>query len=264
MTFWLTLATAMYLILALAHSWLGERDVVRPLLRASWDIGLPRAFAAPLLRWAWHLTSLAWVAAAAILAWAAAGHPVASVLLDVVAGLALASAAVIGVALRGAHPAWAVFVVGGLACLVGTHGWPSSTVARAVAGGTAAVVLGVLGALHVYWLAGGRRGLAAAVPTRRDGARLFTPGAVATAAVAVLLFAAAALVASAAGLGPTLPWARTLALLVAAAFTLRLVGDFRVAGLFKREVRTTFARWDSMLFSPLCGAIAIACAIAAG
>ena len=264
MTTWLTVATAMYLLLALAHSWLGERAVVRPLLRASWEIGLPRGFAAPLLRWAWHLTSLAWVAAAAVLAWAAAGHPVPTPILDVLAGLALVSGAVIGVSLRGAHPAWAVFAVGGLACLVGAHGWPASTVARATAGATAASVLVGLGALHGYWAAGGRRGARAAVPTRADGTPLLQPSTLACVAVAALLGTAAALVASAADLIPPLPYARPLALLVAVVFAARLVGDFRVAGLFKRERRTVFARWDSMLFSPLCGALAIACAIAAG
>ncbi len=264
MTIWLTVATAMYVILALAHSWLGERDVVRPLLRASWEIGLPRGFAAPLLRWAWHLTSLAWVAAAAVLAWAAAGHAVPTPILDVLAGLALVSGAVIGVALRGAHPAWAVFVIGGMACLVGAHGWPSSTVVRGASGATAAVVLLALGALHVYWAAGGRRGTNAVVPTRADGTALLRPSALASLAVAGLLFAAAVLVASAAELGPRVPWARALSLLIAAGFTARLVGDFRFAGLFKRELRTPFARWDSMLFSPLCGALAVACAVAAG
>lgn len=264
MTIWLTVATAMYLILAVAHSWLGERDVVRPLLRASWDIGLPRGLAAPLLRWAWHLTSLAWVAAAAILAWAAAAHPVPGPVLDALAGLALGSAAMLGLGLRGAHPAWALFAVGGLTCLVGAHGWPSSTIVRATAGGVAAVVLLALSALHGYWAAGGRRGLGVVLPTRADGSAVLHAPMGASIAVAVLLLAAAAIVASAAGLGPRLPWVRALALALAAVFTIRLVGDFRFAGLFKQEQHTSFARWDSMLFSPLCGALAIGCAVAAG
>jgi hypothetical protein len=101
------------------------------------------------------------------------------------------------------------------------------------------------------------------VPTRNDGAPLLQPGPVATIAVAVALLGASAVVASAAGVLPRLPWDRVLGLATAAAFGLRTIGDFRVAGLFKRERRTEFARWDSMLFSPLCGALCAACAVAA-
>ena len=155
---WLTVAAILYVVLALAHSWLGERGVVQPLLRARWQIGLPREFADPLVRWAWHLTSLPWLAAAAILAWAATGRAMPVVVVDVLGGLALVSGAVIGVGLRGAHFAWAVFMAAGMACLVGAHGWPDSGTARAAAGVAVAVVLVALSALHGYWALGGRWG----------------------------------------------------------------------------------------------------------
>ena len=259
---WLLTAALLYLLVAAAHSWLGERMLLRPLLCAPWQIGLPRRFAASLLRFAWHVTSLAWIAAAAILAWAARGGAPAFVV-DALGVLALVTAGVVLISSRGAHPAWAVFAIAGLASLVGAHGWPSSAAARGVTGALAALVLAGLGALHLYWAAGGRWGLRAVVPTRGDGTPVLRPGRAATIAVALALFGAAPVVASAAGLLPHLPWAQVLGLAAAVVFGLRMVGDFRVVGLFKRERRTPFARWDSMLFSPLCGALCAACAVAA-
>ena len=259
----LTIAAVCYVTLAVAHSWLGERKLLRPLLAQPWTLStLPRGFAGQLLRWAWHLTSVAWLAAAAILLGAAAGLAVPAPALDALAALAMISGVVILVPGRGAHPAWAAFFAGGVACLLGTHGWPGPTAARA-AGASAALVLTAISALHVYWAVGGRRGLAAALPTGGDGARAFTPSAGLTVAVALALATGAALIASAAGWGPTLPWARELALAAAAVFGVRMIGDFRFVGLFKREHRTLFARWDSALYSPLCGALALACALAA-
>jgi hypothetical protein len=35
-------------------------------------------------------------------------------------------------------------------------------------------------------------------------------------------------------------------------FALRTVGDFRLAGVFKQVLGTRFARWDDLLFTPLC------------
>lgn len=260
---WLLTAALLYLLVAAAHSWLGECKVLRPLLRERWQIGLPRGFTEVLLRLAWHVTSFAWIAAAAILGGAACGGAVPAFVVDALGVLALVTGGVMLVGLRGAHPAWAVFSVIGFASLVGAHGWPSSAGVRGVTGAIAALVLAGLGALHVYWAAGGRRGTAAAVPTRADGSALLRPSHVATIAVAVALFGAAAVIASAAGLAPRVPWVHALGLAAAATFGLRMIGDFRVVGLFKRERRTPFARWDSMLFSPLCGALCAACAVAA-
>lgn len=269
MKIWLAVASLAFLSLAFAHSWLGERKVLRPLLAGDWEIGLPRRVADPLLRWAWHLTSIAWLAAAGTLAAAAAGGGVPAIAIDLLGAAALVSGLVMLVALRGVHAAWAVFALAGLGCLVGAHGWPRAAEVRLIAGGLASAALLAISALHVYWVAGGRRGLAVAVPTRADGQPTFRPPAVATIAVALGLLGAAAIVAGAAGLLPALPWApwpswlRDLGLAASAVFGLRMIGDFRFAGLFKREWRTEFARWDSQLYSPLCGALCLACAIAA-
>lgn len=257
------LSATCYLALALAHSLLGERALLRPLFRQSWQLGsLPRPFAVQLLRWAWHVTSAAWVAAAALLAAAGAGVQLPALVPQALGALALVSALMIYLPGRGAHPAWAIFTAAGLASLAAAHGWPGPGAAR-VAGGAVALVLSAIAALHGYWALGGTRGLAAALPQRRDGERTFKPSAALTWAVALVLLATAAVVASAAGIGPALPQARALGLAASAVFLLRMIGDFRFAGLFKRVHSTEFARYDSLLYSPLCGALAAACLLAA-
>ncbi len=264
MKIWCAVAALAYLSLAVAHSYLGERKVLVPLLAQAWAIALPRSFAQPLLRWAWHLTSVIWLSAAAILAMAATRGGIPPVALDALGVAALASGAVMLVALRGVHPAWAVFAVAAIGCFAGAHGWPRGELVKLTAGAASALTLGGLAALHLYWAGGRRWGLAAAIPTKPDGAPTFRPGAAATVVVALALAAAAAIVGSAAGLLPALPGAEPLGLAAAVVFTARMIGDFRFAGLFKRERLTAFARWDSQLFSPLCGALALACALAAG
>jgi hypothetical protein len=66
----LFLAAALALLLAAAHSYLGERYILIRLLRRT---DLPRLFGGAeftkqTLRFAWHLTSVAWVGFAALLA----------------------------------------------------------------------------------------------------------------------------------------------------------------------------------------------------
>ena len=51
--------------------------------------------------------------------------------------------------------------------------------------------------------------------------------------------------------------------LMAAAFLLRSVGDFRYVGVFKRVAHTRFAYWDTRLFVPICLLLFAACVCAA-
>ncbi len=129
-----------------------------------------------------------------------------------------------------------------------------------------ALVFTALAFIHVYWSLGGRRGALIAIPQKADGAPVFTPSPIATQAVAFLLIFAAHLVSG--RIAPTLqllpawayfsgPW------LLFAVFTLRVIGDFRLVGLFKRERSTVFARYDTRLFTPLCLLLAAALLIVA-
>ncbi|WP_226000012.1 DUF3995 domain-containing protein [Paenibacillus sp. BJ-4] len=40
--------------------------------------------------------------------------------------------------------------------------------------------------------------------------------------------------------------------LLSCLFILRSIGDFKWVGFFKRKKGTVFAKWDSVLYSPLC------------
>ena len=96
------------------------------------------------------------------------------------------------------------------------------------------------------------------------GTRLFTPRPGATLSVAGAFFVAALVVLARLGIwGGFIP-ARVFYLgtwVMAAIFLFRAVGDFRVAGFFKTVRDSRFARWDSLLYSPLCLLISVALAL---
>jgi|CXWL01.1.fsa_nt_gi hypothetical protein len=128
-----------------------------------------------------------------------------------------------------------------------------------------ATILVILALLHLYWMVRGV-GAGAAVPSHPDGTPLFQPGRVASLLVAAALLLAATIVLGRAHLlRIDLPaWLLRLGIWgVAVAFAARAVGDFHYVGLFRRVRGTPFARWDSLLFTPLCLAIAGAATIIA-
>ena len=115
----LRLAAALAIGLGVFHSVLGERYILIRLFRRD----LPKLFGSDLftkrtLRFAWHLTTLAWLGLAAVLLAVASGPPAPGprFFSDVVAIIALASAVVAAVGSRGRHLSWVVFLaIGGLA-----------------------------------------------------------------------------------------------------------------------------------------------------
>jgi hypothetical protein len=113
-----------------------------------------------------------------------------------------------------------------------------------------------LSAIHCHWAFGGTWGLENAIP-KRDGEPLFEPGKALTLLVAAALLAGAFISVwrgAFPGLGPT--WMpRVGTWVIAAAFAIRAVGDFRYCGFFKRVRDTAFARNDSLIYSPLCAII---------
>ena len=122
-----------------------------------------------------------------------------------------------------------------------------------------------LALLHLYWAIGGRWGSAVAVPSREDRP-LFSPGPLATLIVAALLLTASLVMMGRLGVWRTLlpQWFFAAgAWIIAVVFTARVIGDFRWFGLFKRTSDSSFARWDSRLYVPLCAALAIAAALTA-
>jgi hypothetical protein len=122
-----------------------------------------------------------------------------------------------------------------------------------------AVIFAILSFFHLYWAAGGRFGSGAAIPTS-GGARLLNPSPFGTILVAAALFAAMLVV-----LGRLEIWGAFVpgwifysgTWIIALLFLLRTIGDFRYVGFFKSVTDTNFARWDTILFSPLCLFIAV-------
>jgi len=116
-----------------------------------------------------------------------------------------------------------------------------------------AAIFGFLGLVHFYWAAGGGAGKNAAIP-EINGTPAFKPSKTATAAVGVVLLGTAAIV---------LLHVKLLLAGAAAVLMLRAIGDFRLVGFFKRARNSTFARMDTLLYSPLCLALGAALAVLA-
>lgn len=128
-----------------------------------------------------------------------------------------------------------------------------------LSGVIAASILIALSLLHLYWMFGGRWGIAAAIPEVEDKP-LFRPPPLVIFLVAASLFTAALLVLGRTDPGMSFlpPWLyRWGTWSLAAVLFLRAIGDFRIAGFFKRVTGTRFAQWDTWLFSPLCLALAL-------
>jgi len=109
----LTVAAALCLAISAAHSWLGERYILIRLFRRE---NLPKLFGSDeftkkTLRFAWHITSIAWIGFAAILLLLARrGGGDRTTILHAVAGTFLASALLALFGSRGRHYSWIVFL----------------------------------------------------------------------------------------------------------------------------------------------------------
>lgn len=123
MTILLISAAVLTIAIGIAHSWLGERFIIRRLLRRS---DLPTlfgddSFTRQTLRFAWHLTTVAWFGLAAVLVMLS-GVMVAIRVSDgvvfAVAQTFIVSSILALIMTRGRHLAWIVFAVIAALCLV--------------------------------------------------------------------------------------------------------------------------------------------------
>lgn len=117
----LLVAAALLALTAVAHSALGERYILRRLFRRG---DLPPLFGSDwftrrTLRFAWHVTSVAWLGlAGALVVLADDGAPARDTLLRIVAATFAASAAIAALGSRGRHLSWIVFTaIALLTCL---------------------------------------------------------------------------------------------------------------------------------------------------
>lgn len=111
-------------LLGVAHSTLGERRVF-PRLLASNDLPRLRGsldFTRSILRWAWHLTSLAWAGFASLLFLIAAGQtPDAVTLARIIAVMFGLTGLIAFVTTRGRHVAWPLLALVALASWFGVR-----------------------------------------------------------------------------------------------------------------------------------------------
>jgi hypothetical protein len=112
------------ILLGLAHSYVGERRVVAPLCARE---DLPPLWGSASLmrrtiRFAWHLTSLAWIGCGALLLFFArhTGERTAQLGARIIAGTFFASAVAAFLWSRGRHPAWAICLVIAIAAWLGS------------------------------------------------------------------------------------------------------------------------------------------------
>ena len=117
-----------------------------------------------------------------------------------------------------------------------------------------------LSALHFYWAIGGRWGFRVGIPTDNNGNSIFKPGVLATVIVALGLLMFAMINLSLVGEWFTQPskvYLRYMLPVIGMIFALRAIGDFKYIGILKRFKKSTFAWWDSWLYTPLCIVLAL-------
>ena len=118
----LLVAAGLASLLALGHSYLGERYILIRLFRSD----LPKLFGGTeftrgTLRFAWHLTSIAWLSLAAILVKLNSHVPSRAELGILLASTFATSAVVALFGSRGRHLSWVVFSVQALLTWLGTR-----------------------------------------------------------------------------------------------------------------------------------------------
>lgn len=114
----------------------------------------------------------------------------------------------------------------------------------------------VLAGFHFYWLFGGKWGLHRVIPTKKDSKHASRIPAFATFLVAVILLSFSILYCHVSGFLSLsiIPKDITAYALwiIPSVFTLRAIGEFKYVGLFKKIKNTTFAKADTLFFTPLC------------
>lgn len=118
----LIIAACLTVAIAAAHSWLGERYILSRLLRRA---DLPRlfgddTFTRQTLRFAWHLTTVAWLGLAAVLVLVSGQMPGVAGgtgLANIIAATFLVSAFLAVVFTRGRHLSWVVFLSIAVLCV---------------------------------------------------------------------------------------------------------------------------------------------------
>lgn len=214
----------------------------------SWHVGIPRPAADVLLRYAWHLTSVAWWALAAILFGAPA---------VVAAGLMCVASGAILIVVAPGHLAWPLFFAAGVLALWGVDAMPPAV--WWVLLGVAVLIALAAAGFHVAWALGSSVGATNVVPERPEHSaqgKLFIPGPVPTLGVALALITLSGLLV-AAGLGASGGWLRALLIAALVVLSARVMGDGTWTGVLKRVRDTGFARADDRYWTPAVALLAL-------
>ena len=126
-----------------------------------------------------------------------------------------------------------------------------------------AAILTLIAALHLYWALGGDFGQTVSTPALGGRSVIHVPS-YSNALVALgLLAGALVLAARSGGFGSAArtPVTSIAAGVMAVGFALRAIGDFRFLGFFKTVQGTSFAHYDTWVYSPLCVCLAIISAV---
>lgn len=123
------------------------------------------------------------------------------------------------------------------------------------------IIFLILSAIHFNWVFGGKFGFDNALPTKENGTRVLNPRKIDSAIVGVglLLFAIYYMIVGK-YIQIDLPnWITNyLGWIIPIIFIFRAIGEFKYVGFFKKIKETTFGKFDSKYFSPLCLFIGIA------
>lgn len=107
-------ASAVVMVLtAFAHSIVGEKRLIAPLLARNFD--LLAGYRAMLVRFAWHYTSILMIVTAALVAWP--GMPV--MLIQITGAVWLIAGVFDAIVTRGQHIGWPLLSLAGILALVG-------------------------------------------------------------------------------------------------------------------------------------------------
>jgi hypothetical protein len=112
-------SAAITVFIAVTHSYLGEKRILPRLIDNAGTL-FPRdpARIASILRWAWHLTSLAWITLALLLiAFTRMPTDVRALPVAIIAGCLALSGVVCFVTTRGRHIAWPFFLAASVTAL---------------------------------------------------------------------------------------------------------------------------------------------------
>ena len=118
MAIFLYFAAFLTVALGIAHSYLGEKYILIRLFRRE---NLPKIFGSQeftkrTLRFAWHITTVAWIGFAALLVHAGRGDLTVASMLRIIGATAIVSGVLPILFTRGKHLSWVVlFAIGGIA-----------------------------------------------------------------------------------------------------------------------------------------------------